>query len=148
MSEKGHVQKSPRPSVQGLVARYSDFFFFPTALIKWTPASLPLTHASSHRRYAFPTVENTRKNSVNASPCIEPSIESLAPVSDASSIVQGRRQVPSIAIMLAANPFSNTTRFALRWSTMSRFAEITIEIQLNEKPAGDAPGGFSHARSR
>jgi hypothetical protein len=55
---------------------------------------------------------------LHGKPSTEPSIESLAPVSDASSIVQGRRQVPSITIMLAVNPFSNTTLCALRFSVM------------------------------
>ena len=38
---------------------------------------------------------------------------SLAPVSETSSMVQSRRQVPSMPIMCAGMPRSNTTRFAL-----------------------------------
>ena len=67
-------------------------------------------------------VESTKKNSDIGRPSIEPSIESVAPASDTSSIVQARRQVPSIAIIVAGYPRSNTTRFAFRSFISSRAA--------------------------
>jgi hypothetical protein len=43
------------------------------------------------------------KTPLGGSPSIEPATVSLAPVFDTSSIVLGRRQVPSIAMMFAGN---------------------------------------------
>ena len=69
---------------------------------------LPGVHA------ALKPTEVRRKNSFRGRPSIEPPAISLAPVSETSCIVHGRCHVPSIAIMFAENPRSNTTRCALR----------------------------------
>jgi hypothetical protein len=61
-----------------------------------------------------PVDGNTRKNSFNGRPSIEPSTVSFAPPSQASSTLQARRHVQSIAIMRAVNPRSNDpSRLAL-----------------------------------
>src|ERR1700682_2060897 len=101
---------------RGMTHDLLGFFLLFTRFEEMDANLIAIDPASSQRRYAFPIVESTRKNSFVVRPPTEPSIVNLAPVSDTSSIVQGRRQVPSIAIMLAENPRSNTTRFALRCS--------------------------------
>ena len=83
---------------------------------KYTPSSSPFTHASSHRRKAKPVDDSSKKNSLRNKPSTEPSIDNLAPPSDTSLIVQLRRHVPSIAMMLTGKPRSNTTRCSFRCS--------------------------------
>jgi hypothetical protein len=78
-------------------------------LIAIDPGELEAPVRVSHRR-------KQQEQFLEGKTSIEPSTVNLAPVSDTSSMVQGRRQVPSMAIMLAANPPSNTTRFAFRSS--------------------------------
>jgi hypothetical protein len=51
-------------------------------------------------------------------------MERRAPLSDTSCIVQGRRQVPSIAIIVAGKPRSNVTRLSLRCSMPSAWAAV------------------------
>src|SRR6185437_7787056 len=51
-------------------------------------------------------------------PLTEPSTVSFAPVSDTSSILHSRRQVPSMPIICASMPRSNVTRSPLRRSVV------------------------------
>jgi hypothetical protein len=96
------------------------------------------TRPSWQRRYAFPIVDSSRKNSFRFNPSIEPSTVNLAAVSDTSSTVQGRRHVPSIA-----NHVSGITALEhnpiLPCDFPSR-AIIETEGTINRKPAGLAAG--------
>src|SRR3954469_25200578 len=92
------------------------FFFLSPSLRKLTPIWSPLTQASSQRRYARPVDDSSRKNSFRCKPSTEPSTVSLAPVSETSSMVQSRRQVPSMPIICAAVPRSKVIRSPLRRS--------------------------------
>jgi hypothetical protein len=81
-----------------------------------TPVSFP--HCRKHKEKLF-----------RGGPSIEPPTVSLAPVSEISCIVHGRCHVPSIAIMFAENPRSNTTRCALRCSISS----IHLKYKKNDE---------------
>jgi hypothetical protein len=79
---------------------YADFLsLFSAGRLKKTPSLSPFTQASSQRRNADPVDDNSRKNSFNGRPSSELSTLSLAPVSEISSSLQARRQVPSMAII-------------------------------------------------
>lgn len=97
------------------LAHFLPLLFF-SGHLNVTPSVSPFTQANSQRRNANPVEDNSRKNSFIAKPWIDSSTPSFAPVSEISWIVQGRRHVPSMPIMFAAYPRSNTTRRDLRSS--------------------------------
>lgn len=81
------------------------------------PTCLPFTHASSQRRYARPTDERSKKNSLKLSPSMLLSMTSPMPVSDASFMTHGRLHVPSMATIRTWIFCEKITRAALRFFT-------------------------------
>src|SRR5581483_9445921 len=83
--------------------------------------------------------DSRRKNSFRCRPSTEPSMVSLAPVSETSSMMQSRRHVPSMPIMCAANPRSNVTRSPLRRSVTDILRPQTNDTtRLGHGPQKDA----------
>jgi hypothetical protein len=110
---------------------------------KRAPICSPSIRANSQRRYARPVDDNRRKNSFKSSPAIDPLIWSWTPVTETSSIVQSRRQVPSIPMIWALWPRSKDTRLEARFpqdmiqspqSDPQAKTSIPTQNQLTEEP--------------
>ena len=95
-----------RTASSGFFLLFARFEEKDADLIAIDPGQLAAPVCFSHSR-------KQQEKLLQRKPSIEPSTVSLAPVSDTSSMVQGRRQVPSIAIMLAANPRLNYNTMGL-----------------------------------
>ena len=96
-------------------------------LVAIDPGELAAAVGQSRRR-------QQQEEFLRCKPSTEPSTVSLAPVSETSSITQLRRQVPSMPIMCAEKPRSNTTRSPLRRSTAAMTA-IPVSKKARATPA-------------